>query len=206
MGGTDGRMISLIQQQRWRRGEVGGAGGAAASWRITSSYAQKTHTHTQGTPSLCHSLISLLKLNTNALARTHAPFPVSVLNAGPDQRCAVFTFHLAVAVKRAGCSGPQGKDPGGARQPIARSHTRQHFLLLTHKTSPLIGSVVYRQSAGNNNKHVFTPEPFTLESTRIHTHTCTCPRAHTQLPGSRLLYLAPVGVLSFKSFCCKCLE
>lgn len=211
MEGTDGRMISLIQQQRWRRGEVGGAGGAAASWRITSSYAQKTHTHTRNT--LTVSFINFpprAQTQTRSHARTHAPFPVSVLNAGPDQRCAVFTFHLAVAVKRAGCSGPQGKDPGGARQPIARSHTRQHFLLLTQKTSPLIGSVVYRQSAGNNNKHVFTPEPFTLESARtqarahMHTHTCTC--AHTQLPGSRLLYLAPVGVLSFKLFCCKCLE
>lgn len=191
-------MISLIQQQRWSRGEVGGAGGTAASWRITSSSAQKTHTHTQGTPSLCHSLISLLELKhkrARTHAHTHAPFPVSVLNAGPDQRCAVFTFHLAVAVKRAGCSGPQGKDPGGARQPIARSHTRQHFLLLTHKTSPLIGSVVYRQSAGNNNKHVFTREPFTLESARtqarahIHTHTCT--RAHTHSCRVRVYYIWP---------------
>lgn len=72
VGGTDGRMISLIQQQRWRRGEVGGAGGAAASWRITSSSAQKTHTHTRNT--LTVSFINFparAQTQTRSHARTH---------------------------------------------------------------------------------------------------------------------------------------
>lgn len=111
----------------------------------------------------------------------------------------MFTFHLVVAVKSPACLVPREGTWEKPGQPIVCSHTRQHFLLLTHKTSPLIGSVVYRRSAGNNNKHVFTPEPFTQENTC--THTLLYPLTHTdaQLLDSRLLYLATVGDLSFKS-------
>ncbi len=95
---------------------------------------------------------------------------------------------------------PQGRNMGEAGQPMACSHTRQHFLLLTHKTSPLIGSVVYRRSAGNNNKHVFTPEPFTQENTCTHTlihlltHTHTQARTHTHTHTLRYTYRASKNV------------
>lgn len=102
----DGRMIPLNRA----REAVGGARVAAASWRITPRRGGKhTQRRARETTSLCHSLIFLLALKhkRDSLARTQ--FPVSALNAGPDQRCVVFTFHLAVAVKRAGCSVPGGR-------------------------------------------------------------------------------------------------
>lgn len=66
--------------------------------------------HTRARSTLAVSFTNFsARAQTPLLARTHTPFPVNALNAGPDQRCVVFTFHLAVAVKRAGCSVPGGR-------------------------------------------------------------------------------------------------
>lgn len=83
----------------------------------------------------------------------------------------MFTFHLATAVK-APAARSSGENAGESRAANSVQPHTQHFLLITLKTSPLIGRGVYRQRAGNNNKQVFTPELLTQDTHALtHPHT-----------------------------------